>query len=641
MRRARPRTLRVRIAADRSSLTVRRKTFTRPAFPRREAGDRGSFCCHRRRSGTRGFLGRADLGAQRVLDPPRRTRTVAGRKGHVRRADLFLGPPRPSPGLGEGLSRRALRGPGEHGVPDRGRVPRDFLRFDETRARPGRELHGGARQVRRMAREECPGLRRDARDRDSGGRPLEGGRPRPRRDGRSEQPRRCRCGRDRGRGDVDSHESSGPEGGPGTARSVGRREGDDRAARGNDPRTVRTRGEGGRRVRVRRPELPGSPRRGLPLHEPVDDLRRQHEGGESRGLRPVSSSEQRADGSRAVPASTSLHEERAPLRRVSAHVDGNRRAAVHRGRKRTTATRGRRPGAGGLGGRPETEDAPRPVAGSPIDVSGPPSGMRPMRIIVCIKQVPKAQELQVDPVTQTLKRVGVPSEINPPDANALEIALTLKDRHAAEVVVLSMGPTSFDESLERAVAMGADRSVLLTDRILGGSDTVPTAYALSETIQKIGGYDLILTGEETTDASTGHVGPGIAGHLDLPQITYVSEVRIVDNTVRARRTAEDGTEWWQTNMPSLCTVNFGCNKPRSPTLTGKIRVKRGGVIVHWSCADVGIDPKKAGLLNSPTIVAKVDTIRLPPRAGRIFSGDAKESVRALLDALIRDRVVAP
>jgi len=123
---------------------------------------------------------------------------------------------------------------------------------------------------------------------------------------------------------------------------------------------------------------------------------------------------------------------------------------------------------------------------------------RPRRIVVCIKQVPRAQELQVDPVTQTLKRVGVPSEINPPDANALEMALQLKDRLGTEVVVLSMGPTSFDESLERAVAMGADRSVLLTDRILGGSDTVPTAYALSETIQKIGGYDLLLCGEETT-----------------------------------------------------------------------------------------------------------------------------------------------
>src|SRR5207302_11415540 len=104
-----------------------------------------------------------------------------------------------------------------------------------------------------------------------------------------------------------------------------------------------------------------------------------------------------------------------------------------------------------------------------------------------------------------------------------------------------VGAAALDGGRGRAVGMGADRSVLLTDRILGGSDTVPTAYALSETIQKIGGYDLVLTGEETTDASTGHVGPGIAGHLDLPQITYVSEVQIVDGKVRARRTAADGT----------------------------------------------------------------------------------------------------
>ena len=263
---------------------------------------------------------------------------------------------------------------------------------------------------------------------------------------------------------------------------------------------------------------------------------------------------------------------------------------------------------------------------------GPPSS-RAMRIVVCIKQVPKAQELQVDPVTQTLKRVGVPSEINPPDANALEMALLLKDRHEAEVIVLSMGPTSFDESLERAVAMGADRAVLLTDRILGGSDTVPTAYALSETIAKIGGYDLILCGEETTDASTGHVGPGIAGHLDAPQITYISELQIVDGKVRARRTAEDGTEWWETTLPCLVTVNFGCNTPREPTLTGKIRVKRGGVITHWSCAEVGIDPKKVGLINSPTIVAKVDTVKLPPRSPKVFSGDPKDTVRQLIDAL--------
>jgi len=261
--------------------------------------------------------------------------------------------------------------------------------------------------------------------------------------------------------------------------------------------------------------------------------------------------------------------------------------------------------------------------------------------VVCIKQVPKAQELQVDPKTQTLKRVGVPSEINPPDANALEFALQVKDRMPAEVVVLSMGPTSFDEALERSIAMGADRAVLLTDRILGGSDTVPTAHALSETIAKIGGYDLILCGEETTDASTGHVGPGIAGHLAIPQITYISEMRVVDGKVRARRTAEDGSEWWETAMPCLLTVNFGCNRPREPTLTGKIRVKRGGVIVHWSCADVGIDPNKVGLKNSPTIVAKVDTVHLPPRARKLFQGEPREAVAELLKALVEDGVIAP
>lgn len=267
------------------------------------------------------------------------------------------------------------------------------------------------------------------------------------------------------------------------------------------------------------------------------------------------------------------------------------------------------------------------------------SGGRALRIIVCIKQVPRAQELQVDPVTQTLKRVGVPSEINPPDANALEMALQIKDRHRAEVVVLSMGPTSFDESLERAVAMGADRAILLTDRILGGSDTVPTAYALSETIAKVGAYDLVLCGEETTDASTGHVGPGIAGHLDLPQITYISELRVVDGKVRARRTAEDGTEWWEAAMPCLATVNFGCNRAREPTLTGKIRVRRGGVVTHWSCADVGIDPKKVGLLNSPTIVAKVDTVRLPQRSAKTFSGETEDAVRGLIEALGADGVI--
>lgn len=264
---------------------------------------------------------------------------------------------------------------------------------------------------------------------------------------------------------------------------------------------------------------------------------------------------------------------------------------------------------------------------------------RGLRIVVCIKQVPKAQELQVDPVTKTLKRVGVPSEINPPDQNALEIALSLREKRGGEIVVLSMGPTSFDESLERAIAMGADRAYLVSDRNLGGSDTVPTALTLTRAIEKVGGVDLVLCGEETTDASTGHVGPGIAGHMDIPQITYCSAVSIVDGHVRGVRMIEDGAETWEAPMPCVVTVDFGCNKPRQPTLTGKIRVKRGGLVAHWSAADLGLEPSQIGLRGSPTIVAKVDTVQLPNRQGKIFEEEPTIAVSLLLESLRKDGVI--
>ncbi|MFQ5838232.1 MAG: electron transfer flavoprotein subunit beta/FixA family protein [Thermoplasmata archaeon] len=259
-----------------------------------------------------------------------------------------------------------------------------------------------------------------------------------------------------------------------------------------------------------------------------------------------------------------------------------------------------------------------------------------LRSVVCIKQVPKAQELQVDPVTKTLRRAGVPSEINPPDLNALETALQLKDNHGGEVVAVSMGPPVFIPSLEQAIGMGCDRAVLLTDRKLAASDTVPTALALSEAILKVGEYDLVFCGEETTDSSTGHVGPGIAGHLDIPQITYVSEVELVNGKVRGKRSVEDGFEVWECSMPALVTVNFGCNRPRLPTLTGKIRARRPGSIIQWSADDVGLKAEEIGLKGSPTIVAKVETVRLPDRQGKIFRGDVKEAVRQFLDCLAED-----
>ncbi|MFQ6127739.1 MAG: electron transfer flavoprotein subunit beta/FixA family protein [Thermoplasmata archaeon] len=256
-----------------------------------------------------------------------------------------------------------------------------------------------------------------------------------------------------------------------------------------------------------------------------------------------------------------------------------------------------------------------------------------LRMVVCIKQVPKAEQLQIDPVKKTLIREGVESEINPSDLHALEMALQLKDKHGGSVFALSMGPPRFIQALETAISMGADEGILLSDRALAGSDTLPTSYALSKAIQHLGGFDIVFCGEETTDSSTGHVGPGIAANLDIPQLTYVVEVGVRDDHVRAKRAVEDGFEVWETRLPVVITVNHGCNRPREPTLLGKIRARTIGVLRDFTAEDVGLDKERIGLSGSPTVVSKIETVELPERSGRIYSGEVKEAVRKLLDDL--------
>jgi electron transfer flavoprotein beta subunit len=127
--------------------------------------------------------------------------------------------------------------------------------------------------------------------------------------------------------------------------------------------------------------------------------------------------------------------------------------------------------------------------------------------------------------------------------------------------------------------------------------------------------------------------------MDIPQITYCSEVEVEDGRVRGVRMIEDGAETWEVPMPCVVTVDFGCNKPRQPTLTGKIRVKRGGLIAHWSAADLGLEPSQIGLRGSPTIVAKVDTVQLPNRQGKIFQEEPAIAVSLLLETLRKDLVI--
>ena len=154
-----------------------------------------------------------------------------------------------------------------------------------------------------------------------------------------------------------------------------------------------------------------------------------------------------------------------------------------------------------------------------------------MKILVCVKQVPDTTEIKIDPVTNTLIRAGVPSIVNPFDACALEVAARIKDvTPDTEITVLSMGPMQAKEALTECLAVGADKAYLCSDRVFGGSDTLATSYILASAIaaieEKEGKFDLIFSGKQAIDGDTGQVGPEIAAHMGLAQVTYASEVKM-------------------------------------------------------------------------------------------------------------------
>src|SRR5512139_34198 len=147
-----------------------------------------------------------------------------------------------------------------------------------------------------------------------------------------------------------------------------------------------------------------------------------------------------------------------------------------------------------------------------------------LHTLVCLKVVPKSEEVTVDRETKTLDRGSARSEINPPDMNALETALALKDRHGGRVTLLSMGPPFVVPMLRVGLAMGADAAYLLSDRAFGGADTLATSLTLASAIRKIGGVDLVICGEESSDGATAQVPPGIAAWLGTPQVTYAMAI---------------------------------------------------------------------------------------------------------------------
>lgn len=271
-----------------------------------------------------------------------------------------------------------------------------------------------------------------------------------------------------------------------------------------------------------------------------------------------------------------------------------------------------------------------------------------MRCIVPIKQVPETNSVKMDEKTGTMIRDGVEAIINPLDLYALEAAFRLRERHGGEVVALTMGPSKAVTALREAIAMGADRGVLLSDKAFAGADTWATSRVLAAAVQRLGidGQTLILCGERAVDGDTGQTGPALASWVDLPVVTYVSSIDEGKEAAggtgagccRLERLTEDGYELLEMKLPGVVTVVKEIAAPRLPTLRGKQRAK-AAEIPCWGRDELGLSPECLGLAGSPTRVVSLARPRVSRTCEKIAAPDAAamRAAAARLAAFLHDR----
>jgi len=260
-----------------------------------------------------------------------------------------------------------------------------------------------------------------------------------------------------------------------------------------------------------------------------------------------------------------------------------------------------------------------------------------MLVIACIKQVPDTTQVKVDPVTGTLIREGVPFIMNPFDTHALEESLRLKDKYGLRVAVISMGPPNTEITLKKALAVGADEAVLLSDRVFGGADTLATSQVLAEAIKKLTQKEevvMVICGKQTIDGDTAQVGPGIATRLGYSQLTLVDRIEHIDlqsKKLVARRKLEGREEMVEASLPAMVSVVREINTPRYPTLRGIMGAKKKP-IRRIGVQDLGLTAEDVGSQGARMQLRKM---MLPPErpAGRIIAGEPEEAVKDLVRLL--------
>ncbi|HHY38429.1 MAG TPA: electron transfer flavoprotein subunit beta/FixA family protein [Clostridia bacterium] len=276
--------------------------------------------------------------------------------------------------------------------------------------------------------------------------------------------------------------------------------------------------------------------------------------------------------------------------------------------------------------------------------------MGPFKIVVCVKAVPdpKKGSPSFDPVTKTVRRAAQDLVMNLLDRHAVEEALRIRGGFGGKVTVVSMGPPEAMPVLKESLALGVDRAVLLSDRAFAGADTLATSKTLALGIRKLGQFDLVLAGSESSDGATGQVGPQLAEILGIPFVPKAVKIELyngakpgpssIDHTecgegVFAMVTGEVecGLREYRVRLPALFTVSRKINEPKGVTMMG-ILGSRGKEVEVLGAADIGASPGEVGAKGSPTLIRAVEGPP-PGRQGEIISGDPDEAVRALVEKL--------
>ncbi|MDL2298384.1 electron transfer flavoprotein subunit beta/FixA family protein [Synergistaceae bacterium OttesenSCG-928-D05] len=262
-----------------------------------------------------------------------------------------------------------------------------------------------------------------------------------------------------------------------------------------------------------------------------------------------------------------------------------------------------------------------------------------MRCVVCIKQVPSTTKVKLDPVTKTIIRDARQSVVNPFDAYAIEEAVRVKEKTNGSVSVLSMGIPATERLLRDAVARGADRALLLSDRAFAGADTLATSYTLSLGIRRLGAFDLIFCGKMAVDGDTAQIGPELAETLGIPHVTDVTEIlELGEKEIKVRRATDEGYEILKVTLPALLCVVKDINMPRMPSIAG-IRYSQAAPFEVLGAEALSADIARTGLDGSPTQVVHTFT---PERAGECvqIDGDCKTQAVKMLGLIAAETKTA-